>query len=418
MNMELLIKELTQRVKKASRVMSSLSTATKNAWLIQSAEQIERMKAEIQKANEKDLEGGKSKGLSSAMLDRLALTDKRIREITLALREIAALPDPVGEISRVIPRPSGIFVGKMRVPIGVIGVIYESRPNVTVDAAALCLKAGNSVVLRGGSEAFHSNRALAEALRAACAGTEVPPDAIGFVNTTDREAVRLLLTMDDCIDMVVPRGGKPLVKLVSETARMPVLKHYDGNCHVYVDEDADLDKALRICINAKVQRPGVCNAAETFLIHESVAESFLPRLGKALIEKGVEIRGCPKTCRLIPEAKPATDQDWDEEYLDLIIAIRVVPSFEEALDHIARHSSSHTEAIVTENHTRAMRFLREVDSSSVMVNASTRFSDGGEYGLGAEIGISTNKLHARGPVGLEGLTTQKFIVFGDGQVRE
>ncbi len=418
MDIHTLTTEIARQAKAAARVMGRLSTAAKNDWLLHSADLITNERESICEANQRDLKEGKERGLSSAMLDRLALTDKRIVEMTVALREIAALPDPVAEITGVVPRPSGIFVGKMRVPIGVIGVIYESRPNVTVDAAALCLKAGNAVVLRGGSEAFHSNRALAETLRAACKGTDVPPDAIGFVDTTDREAVRLLLTMDDSVDMVVPRGGKPLVKLVSETAKMPVLKHYDGNCHVYVDEDADFEKALRICMNAKVQRPGVCNAAETFLIHESVAESLLPRLGKALLEKGVEIRGCPTTCQLIPEAKPATDQDWDEEYLDLIVAIRVVASFDEALDHIARHSSSHTEAIVTENHTRAMRFLREVDSSSVMVNASTRFSDGGEYGLGAEIGISTNKLHARGPVGLEGLTTQKFIVFGDGQIRE
>jgi glutamate-5-semialdehyde dehydrogenase len=385
---------------------------------LRSAEEIHAAQENIEEANRRDLKAAKAKGLSSALIDRLTLTDKRIGEITGAVHDIAALPDPVGEISELVSRPSGISVGRMRVPIGVIAIVYESRPNVTVDAAALCMKAGNSVVLRGGSEAFHTNCALAAALKRACEQTGIPQDAIGFIETTDREAVQILLTLDKYIDMVVPRGGKPLINLVAEAATMPVLKHYEGNCHVYVDEFADLEKALRICMNAKVQRPGVCNAAETFLIHAAVADAFLPRLGEALIEKGVEIRGCPETRRRIPQAKEASEKDWDEEYLDLIIAIRVVPSFEEALDHLARHSSQHTDAIVTENHSRAMRFLREVDSSSVMVNASTRFSDGGQYGLGAEIGISTNKLHARGPVGLRGLTTQKFVVFGDGQVRE
>lgn len=410
--------DVARRAKEAARAVASLATATKDAWLLRSSEEIQATQENIKQANQQDLEAAKAKGLSSALIDRLTLTDKRIGDITGALRDVASLPDPVGEISELVTRPSGISVGRMRVPIGVIGIVYESRPNVTVDAAALCLKAGNAVVLRGGSEAFHTNRALAAALKRACEHTGIPQDAVGFVETTDREAVRILLALGKYIDMVVPRGGKPLIKLVAETATMSVLKHYDGNCHVYVDEFADLEKAFRICINAKVQRPGVCNAAETFLVHTAVADSFLPRLGQALIEKGVEIRACPNTCRHVPQAKEAIEQDWDEEYLDLIVAIRVVPSFEEALDHIARHSSQHTEAIVTENHSRAMRFLREVDSSSVMVNASTRFSDGGQYGLGAEIGISTDKLHARGPVGLKGLTSQKFVVFGDGQVRE
>jgi len=410
--------DVARLAKEAARSVARLTTAAKNAWLLRSAEEVRAATDKIKEANSCDVEAAKAKTFSSALIDRLILTDKRIGEIVTSLQEIAALADPVGEISHLVTRPSGISVGRMRVPIGVIGVVYEARPNVTVDATALCLKAGNAIVLRGGSEAFQTNRALAESLRRACSETGVPPEAIGFIETTDREAVRILLTLDKYIDLVVPRGGKPLIKLVAGTATMPVLKHYEGNCHVYVDEFADLDKALRICLNAKVQRPGVCNAAETFLVHAAVANAFLPGLGKALIEKGVEVRGCPDTRRLIPQAKMATAQDWDEEYLDLIIAIRVVPTFEEALDHIARHSSQHTEAIVTENHTRAMRFLREVDSSSVMVNASTRFSDGGQYGLGAEIGISTDKLHARGPVGLEGLTTQKFIVFGDGHVRE
>ena len=412
------ITDVARHAKEASRIVGKAATATKNAWLLKSAEEIRASQEAILEANRLDIKMGRKKGLSSAMLDRLALTDERIKSIVDALYDIAALPDPVGEISNLSTRPSGISVGRMRVPIGVIGIVYESRPNVTVDSAALCIKAGNAVVLRGGSEAFHTNRALAERLRKACQEVGIPPTSIGFVETTDREAVRILLTLDRYIDMVVPRGGKPLIELVAETAIMPVLKHYEGNCHVYVDRFADLDKALKICINAKIQRPGVCNAAETFLIHEDIADEFLPRLGHALIEKDVEIRGCPETRKRIPEAKEATEKDWDEEYLDLIIAIRVVPSFEDALDHITRHSSQHTEAIVTENHSLAMRFLKEVDSSSVMVNASTRFSDGGQYGLGAEIGISTDKLHARGPVGLEGLTTQKFVVFGNGQIRE
>ncbi len=412
------ITDVAQQAKEASRIVGRAVTATKNAWLLRSAEEIRGSQDEILSANRRDLKIGKEKGLSSAMLDRLTLTENRIKTIVDSLYDVAALPDPVGEISNLSTRPSGISVGRMRVPIGVIGIVYESRPNVTVDAAALCIKSGNAVVLRGGSEAFHTNAALAESLRKACNEVGIPPTSIGFVETTDREAVRILLTLDRYIDMVVPRGGKPLIELVADTAIMPVLKHYEGNCHVYVDRFADLDKALSICINAKIQRPGVCNAAETFLIHTDVADEFLPRLGQTLTEKGVEIRGCPETCKRISQAKEASEKDWDEEYLDLIIAIRVVESFEEALDHIARHSSQHTEAIVTENHSFAMRFLKEVDSSSVMVNASTRFSDGGQYGLGAEIGISTDKLHARGPVGLEGLTTQKFVVFGDGQIRE
>ncbi len=409
--------ELARCAKAAARVVGAMPTAQKNAFLCRAAELVREQVKSIQEQNELDLKTGAEKGLSAAMLDRLRLTDARLEGVATMLEEVAALPDPVGEITGMRSRPSGIQVGHMRVPLGVIAIVYESRPNVTADAAALCLKSGNAVILRGGSEAIHSNRALVEILHLAAQGTGVPSDAIAFVNTTDREAVRTLLTLDDCIDVVVPRGGKPLIKLVVETATVPVLKHYDGNCHVYVHRDANLEMALSICINAKTQRPGVCNAAETFLIDRDIADILLPRLGRALLDAGVEIRGDDETQQWIAEAKPATEDDWYEEYLDLIVAIRVVDGFDEAADHIAKYGSTHTETIVTENYTMAQRFLREVDSSSVMVNASTRFSDGGEYGLGAEIGISTNKMHARGPVGLEGLTTQKFIVFGRGEIR-
>lgn len=412
------VKTLGERAKAASRIMRSIDAGQKNAFLTRAAAFVRAAAKDIQEKNRLDLKAGEEKGLSSAMLDRLALTDARIEATAAMLEQVAGLPDPVGEVSDLRARPSGIQVGRMRVPLGVVAIIYESRPNVTADAAALCIKSGNAVILRGGSEAIHSNRALIEVLHRAAKETGLPEEALAFVDTTDREAVRALLTLDDCVDVVVPRGGKPLIKLVVETATVPVLKHYDGNCHVYVHAAADLEMAVRICMNAKVQRPGVCNAAETFLIDRAVAEAFLPSLAERLQVARVEMRGDDAVRAIVPGVTPAMEEDWATEYLALIVAIRIVDDIDSAMEHIARYSSGHTETIVTEDYTAAQRFLREVDSSSVMVNASTRFADGGEFGLGAEIGISTNKLHARGPVGLEGLTTQKFIVYGRGEVRE
>jgi glutamate-5-semialdehyde dehydrogenase len=371
----------------------------------------------IRTENDKDLEAGRKKGLSSAMLDRLNLSDKAMAAMISGLQEVAALPDPVGEVTEMVRRPNGIMVGRMRIPLGVIGMIYESRPNVTVDAAALCLKAGNSILLRGGSEAIHSNLALARVLQDALAAEDIDAAAIQVIPVTDRAAVTFMLGLEEQIDLIIPRGGEGLIRFVAENSRIPVLKHYKGVCHVFVDDTADYDMAVNIVMNAKVQRPGVCNALESLLVHEKIADTFLPKVAAELRQAGVEIRGCARTCALVPFAVPAADSDWGMEFLDLILAVRVVDGLDSALDHIARHGSQHTESIITNSYANGQRFLREVDASAVMINASTRFSDGGQFGLGAEIGISTTKLHAYGPMGLKELTTRKFIVYGEGQVR-
>jgi glutamate-5-semialdehyde dehydrogenase len=411
------IRRVGDNARAAARDMGRAETAAKNAALIAIAEALEAGAASLIAENRKDLDAGRERGLDSAMLERLDIDEKRVKAMAEGLRQVAALPDPVGEITGLTYRPSGIQVGKMRVPLGVIGIIYESRPNVTADAAALCLKSGNACILRGGSEAIHSNKAIAACIRAGLQAAGLPADAVQLIETTDRAAVGEMLRLEDCIDVIVPRGGKGLIQRIMEESRIPIIKHLDGICHVYIDDHCDLEKAVAIAMNAKTHRYGVCNAMETLLIAERIAPILLPELARLYREKGVELRGCPRTCEIVADCIPATEEDWDTEYLAPILAIRVVADLDEALDHIHRHSSQHTEAIVTEDYTRARRFLREVDSSSVMVNASTRFADGFEYGLGAEIGISTDKLHARGPVGLEGLTTQKFVVLGAGHVR-
>jgi glutamate-5-semialdehyde dehydrogenase len=412
------MQETGARARAASRQLAAATTARKNAALEAMADLLDSRRDELARENRKDLEAGREKGLSEALLDRLELTPARIDTMIEGLRHIAALPDPIGEIFDLKYRPSGIQVGRMRVPLGVVGIIYESRPNVTADAAALCLKSGNATVLRGGSEAFHSNQAIAAAIRAGLEQAGLPGDSVQVVQTTDRAAVGAMITLPEYIDVIIPRGGKGLIERISREARVPVIKHLDGICHVYVDDEADPQKAFDVALNAKTQRYGTCNTMETLLVHDTVAADFLPRLAEALWEKGVELRGCEQTRAILGEkCLPATEEDWDTEYLAHILSIRVVEDIDQAMEHIEAHSSRHTESIVTENYTKARRFLREVDSSSVMVNASTRFADGFEYGLGAEIGISTDKFHARGPVGLEGLTSVKFIVLGDGHVR-
>lgn len=411
------MQQLGQGARAASRMMAKADTGTKNRALLAIAAAIHREKDALLAANRADMEAARAAGMDAAMLDRLALSEKSIATMAEGLEQIASLPDPIGEISDLKYRPSGIQVGKMRVPLGVIGIIYEARPNVTVDAAGLCLKSGNAAILRGGSEAIHCNRALAALVHEGLETAGLPKGAVQVVETTDRTAVGELITMKEYVDVIVPRGGKGLIERISKEARIPVIKHLDGNCHVYVDDEADLTKALRILENSKTQRLGTCNTAESLLVAHSVAATMLPPLAAMLIAKGVEIRGCAETQALVPQARSATDEDYYTEYLDAIISVKVVSGLEEAIEHINKYSSQHTEAIVTENYTKARRFLREVDSSSVIVNASTRFADGFEYGLGAEIGISTDKLHARGPVGLEGLTSTKYIVLGDGQVR-
>ncbi|MGA2603521.1 MAG: glutamate-5-semialdehyde dehydrogenase [Verrucomicrobiia bacterium] len=405
---------LAERSRDASRALAKLDAPIKNAFLRAMADGIEKSAAAIKSANAKDLDSGKKSGLSSAMLDRLTLTDKRISEMAKGVREVAALPDPVGTTISEWTRPNGIRIRKVRVPIGVILIIYESRPNVTADAACLCFKTGNAVILRGGSEAIHSNLAIAEAMNV----PGLPPNSITVVPTTDRAAIDELLELDDLINLCIPRGGEGLIRAVAEKSRIPVIKHYKGVCHVYVDREADFDMAEKIVINAKCQRPGVCNAIETLLIDEKIADKFLPRIAKALTENKVELRGDDRTRQLVSNAKPATEDDWYAEYLDLILAVRVVQGVDAAIDHITKYGSAHSDAIVTGNKTTAEKFLREVDSSSVFWNASTRLADGGQYGFGAEIGISTDKIHARGPMGLEELTSYKFVVVGDGQVRE
>ena len=412
------MQDLGQRARTAARAMSRAETAAKDAALIAMAEEIERRTDALIAANSKDLEAGKAQGLDAALLDRLELNTARIKAMADGLRQIAALPDPVGEITDLNYRPSGIQVGRMRVPLGVIGIIYESRPNVTADAAGLCLKSGNATILRGGSEAIHSNQAVAACIQAGLKQAGLPEDAVQVVETTDRAAVGELIRMKEYVDVIVPRGGKSLIERISAEATIPVIKHLHGVCHVYIDDKADRDKAVKVAFNAKTQRYGTCNTMETLLVARGVAARILPALAEMYQEKGVELRGCETTRQIVPGIKAATEEDWHTEYLAPILSIRVVENVDEAIDHIARYGSAHTDSIVTEDITRARRFLREVDSSSVMVNASTRFADGFEYGLGAEIGISTDKLHARGPVGLEGLTSVKFIVLGDGHIRK
>ncbi len=405
-----------RQAREAARTMAAADPGSKNGALFAIADAIEAAQADLLAANARDLKAGKGR-LDDALMERLELTPARIAAMAEGVRQIAALPDPVGAISDLAYRPSGIQVGRMRVPLGVIGIIYESRPNVTADAAALCLKSGNAAILRGGSEARESNLAIAACIERALADAGLPAAAVQVVATTDRAAVGELLRMEEYVDVVVPRGGKSLVAFVAENARVPVIKHLDGVCHVYIDDDADIDKAVAIAVNAKTQRYGTCNTMETLLVSEAVVDRVLPRIGEILAQAGVEIRGCDITRGLLSDAVPASDTDWGEEYLGPVLAVRVVAGVDAAMAHIDAYGSHHTDAIVTENMANARRFMREVDSSSVMVNASTRFADGFEYGLGAEIGISTDKLHARGPVGLEGLTTLKYVVFGDGHVR-
>jgi glutamate-5-semialdehyde dehydrogenase len=417
MSLENLIKDITKAGKEASRELRKVSRAGKDAALRLMAEKLMQREKAILQENEKDLALAKKQGMSSAMLDRLALDAKTLQSMAEALGEVAALPDPVGEVTGMWKRPNGLQVGRVRIPLGVIGFIYESRPNVTVDAASLCLKAGNAVILKGGSEAIRSNLILGQILGEALKETGLPAAAIQVIPTTEREATRILLQQEQEVDVIIPRGGEGLIRFVTDHSRIPVLRHYKGVCHVYVDEFADLAMAAEICFNAKVQRPAVCNSMETMLVHERVAGAFLPPMLKRFRDAGVEIRGCLKTLALMPEAKPAEPSDWPAEFLDLILAVRVVKGLDEALDHIETYSSNHTEAIVTNNYDRAQRFLEEVNSSVVLVNASTRFNDGNQLGLGAEIGINTSKLHAFGPMGLAELTTQKFIVYGSGQIR-
>ncbi len=408
---------LGRAAREASRVLARANTAQKNRALQAAASALDAARAELSAANEQDLASGRSNGLDEAMLDRLALTPARIDDMIEGLRQVAALPDPIGEIRDMRYLPSGIQVGKMRVPLGVVGIIYESRPNVTIDAASLCLKSGNATILRGGSEAIHSNQAIARCIQLGLAEAGLPAAAVQVVETTDRAAVGALIAMPEFVDVIVPRGGKGLIERISREARVPVIKHLDGICHVYIDVAADLDKAVRIADNAKTQRYAPCNTMETLLVHAAIAGKVLPPLAAIYREKGVELRGCGQTRELLGDVLEASEEDWSTEYNAPILSIKIVESLDAAIEHINRYGSQHTDAIVTENFTDARRFLTEVDSSSVMINASTRFADGFEYGLGAEIGISTDKLHARGPVGLEGLTSEKYVVFGDGHVR-
>jgi glutamate-5-semialdehyde dehydrogenase len=417
MDMKSYMETVGRAARAASRETAKASTAAKNAALLAMAKSVRESREHLLAANAADVEAARADGLATAMIDRLTLTAKSIETMAQGLEQVAALPDPVGEITDLKRRPTGIQVGRMRVPLGVVGIIYEARPNVTADAAALCLKSGNAAILRGGKEALRSNQAIAQCVRDGLKAAGLPETAVQVLETTDREAVSHLVAMPEFVDVIVPRGGKGLIERVSKDARVPVIKHLDGNCHVFVDDGADPHKAMAIVQNAKTQRLGTCNTAESLLIARPVAAAQLPAIAAMLIAKGVEIRGCEETQSLVPDAKPATEEDYYAEYLAAIISCKVVADVGEAIAHINKYSSAHTEAIVTENYSNAMRFLREVDSSSVMVNASTRFADGFEYGLGAEIGISTDKFHARGPVGLEGLTSQKWIVLGDGEVR-
>ncbi len=404
--------------RQASRDLARASSDSKNTGLISIAKQLDANRSAVLAANKVDMDNGRNNGLNDALLDRLELNNERIDAMIEGLHQVAELPDPVGELTDLGTRPSGIKLAKMRVPLGVIGIMYESRPNVTIDAASLCLKSGNATILRGGSEAIESNQAIANCIKLGLTDVGLPDTAVQVINTIDRAAVGELITMTDHLDVIVPRGGKGLIERISADARVPVIKHLDGNCHVYIDDFADMDKAVAIAVNAKTHRYGVCNAMESLLVAESVAPKALPLIAQIYTEKSVEMRGCASSCKILPSISAATESDWSEEYLAPIVAIKVVSGLDEAIDHINTFSSQHTESIITEDSERGQRFIAEVDSSSVMINASTRFADGFEYGLGAEIGISTDKIHARGPVGLEGLTSQKWVVFGDGQIRQ
>ncbi len=417
MDIAVYMADVGQQAREAATAVARSTTAVRNQALLATAEALDASRNELAAANARDLEHGRSSGLDDAMLDRLELTPARIDAMIEGLRQVASLPDPIGEITDMTYRPSGIQVGRMRVPLGVIGIIYESRPNVTVEAASLCLKSGNATILRGGSEAIHSNQAIAECLARGLSDAGLPGNAVQVIKTTDRAAVGELITMPRFVDVIVPRGGKGLIERISRDARVPVIKHLDGICHVYIDSHADPEKALAVALNSKTQRYGTCNTMETLLVDQEIASDILPLLAEAFREKGVELRGCEQTVQILPDVAAATEEDWATEYLAPILAVKVVDGLDGAIAHINCYSSQHTDSIITENFTRARRFLTEVDSASVMVNASTRFADGFEYGLGAEIGISTDKIHARGPVGLEGLTSQKYVVFGDGHIR-
>ena len=406
------------KARRASREIARASTDIKNQCLLATAEALQQQKQHILDANQKDLDAGKEKGLTGALLDRLALTDQRFQSMLEGLRQVASLPDPIGEITGLRYRPSGIQVGQMRVPLGVIGIIYESRPNVTVEAASLCIKSGNAAILRGGSESIHSNQAIASCIKTGLSSAGLSPEVVQVLETTDRAAVGALITMPEFVDVIIPRGGKGLIERISQDARVPVIKHLDGICHIYIDDKADLDKAFDVTLNSKTQRYGTCNTLETLLVSRQIASAILPRLAEAFNEKDVELRGCAETCETLEGINKASAEDWDSEYLAPILSIRIVDGLDQAIEHINTHSSAHTDSIITEDYSRSRRFITEVDSSSVMVNTSTRFADGFEYGLGAEIGISTDKIHARGPVGLEGLTSQKYVVLGDGHIRK
>jgi len=418
MNMDQAIRQMARDARQAAGVISRCATDQKNRALMNLADYLEEQAETIIQENRQDLERARESGLSNAMVDRLTVTETTIGTMAGGLREVAAYPDPVGTMGETWVRPNGLRVSKMRIPLGVIGIIYESRPNVTVDAAGLCLKSGNAVILRGGSEALNSNRALARIIGQALESVGLPTHAVQVVPTEDRSAINALLAQEEFVDLIIPRGGEGLIRFVVENSRIPVLKHYKGVCHVFVDHTADLQMAEDISYNAKVQRPGVCNALETLLVHEQVARDFLPAMARRFEAADVQLRGCPRTRAILPDITPATDEDWSAEYLDLMLAVKVELGMEKAMNHIARYGSNHTEVIVTSDYRRAHRFIREVDASVVLVNASTRFNDGGQLGLGAEMGISTSKLHAFGPMGLKELTTQKFVVLGDGQVRE
>lgn len=424
MNIDTYMREIGQKARAASRQLAAAESGQKNAALLAIAAELKSCQEDILAANEQDMNSGRENGLDDALLDRLAIREQTIDQMVEGLQQVAALADPCGEISEMNYRPSGIQVGKMRVPLGVVGIIYESRPNVTIDAASLCLKSGNATILRGGKEAFHSNQAIAACIASGLKAAGLPEEAVQVIETTDRAAVSAMITMPEYVDVIVPRGGKGLIERISAEAKVSVIKHLDGICHVYIDDKADLSKAMEIAINAKTHRYGVCNAMETLLVHESLSGDFLSELAQAYWQKGVQLRACEKsfaalqgTCSDDERLQPAQDADWDTEYLAPILAVKLVADMSEAMDHIAAHSSGHTESIVSEDYSRVRRFLAQVDSASVMANASTRFADGFEYGLGAEIGISTDKIHARGPVGLQGLTSKKWIVFGDGHIR-
>jgi len=412
------IREIAKGARRASRTLMNLSSIQKAEALKNMASSLREGSEFLKTENQKDLEAALRTGLSSAMIDRLTLSDRVIDGMAEGLEEIAALPDPVGKIFNMTRRPSGLMVGKMSIPLGVVCIIYESRPNVTADAAGLCLKSGNAVILRGGSEAFNSNRAIVKILKKSLEYVKIDPDVVGFIPVTDRQAVLDMLRLEEYIDLVIPRGGEGLIRTVVENSLIPVLKHYKGVCHIFVDRDADLEKAYTICLNAKVQRPGVCNAMETLLIDAPIAGTFLPEMARLYRQHGVELRGCERSKAIVADMKKATEEDWYAEFLDLILAVRITDGLQEAIDHIEQYGSNHTEAIITENYSRAFEFIKQVDSSTVLINASTRLSDGGEFGLGAEVGISTSKIHAYGPMGIEDLTIGKFVCFGDGQIRQ